>query len=260
MDKQAVFRDMFAEASAKSRFRNLFTEIFQKNRLDAYINEENIEKFEQLTVLMLETNALMNITALTTPEKIIPLHYADCVAIAPYIPEGATVIDIGCGGGFPLLPLAIVRPDLHLVGVDSTEKKIRYVENTAKTLKLDVKTIAARAEGLGHDPAHREKYDVAISRAVARMNVLSELALPLVRVGGVFLAMKGAAGQEEMAEAAAGCVRLGGAPEPSSALAPSYSLYTLGETEARTLLQVPKTTPTPPEFPRSFGNMKKKPL
>ncbi len=240
----------------QAAFRDLFAEIFRKNGLDIYINEKIIEKFEKLTVAMLETNAVMNITALTTLEKIIPLHYADCVAVAPHIPENATVIDIGCGGGFPILPLAIVRPDLHLVGVDSTEKKVKYVQNTAKMLNLDVKTIAARAEDLGCDSFHREKYDIVISRAVARMNVLDELALPLVRVGGVFIAMKGAAGLEEMAEAASGCVRLGGeACEPLV-----YDLHAFEEVEMRTLLNVRKNTPTPPEFPRSFGNIKKKPL
>lgn len=237
-------------------FRDIYVEIFRKNGLDAYINDEIMQKFECLTDIMLETNAVMNITALTTFEKIIPLHYADCVAVAQHIPVNSTVIDIGCGGGFPILPLAIVRPDLHLLGVDSTEKKVKYVQKAADTLGLTVKTLAARAEELGRDPAHREKYDVAISRAVARMNVLDELALPLVREDGLFIAMKGAAGREEMNEAIVGCARLGGTAYDVR----EYPLHTCDETEARTLLSVHKTTPTPAEFPRSFGNIKKKPL
>ena len=239
-----------------TQFRALYTEIFQKNDLDAYVTDAYIEKFEQLTRIMLETNAVMNITALTTLEKIIPLHYADCVAVAQYIPANSTVIDIGCGGGFPILPLAIVRPDLQLLGVDSTEKKVKYVQKAADTLGLQVKTLSARAEELGRDPAHRAKYDVAISRAVARMNVLDELALPLVREGGLFIAMKGAAGREEMQEAASGCIRLGGTAQTVT----EYPLHTCEESEARTVLAVQKTAATPAEFPRAFGNIKKKPL
>ena len=116
----------------KHTFEKIFSDIFEKNELHAYINDENIEKFWNLTQLMLETNAVMNITAITDIEKIIPLHYADCVKIADLIPQNATVADIGCGGGFPILPLAIVRPDLRLIGIDSTEKKARYVSETAK--------------------------------------------------------------------------------------------------------------------------------
>ncbi len=237
-------------------FQTLYTEIFRKNGLDAYIKDEFIDRFERLTQIMLETNAVMNITALTTLEKIIPLHYADCVLAAAHIPPGSSVIDIGCGGGFPILPLAIVRPDLRLVGVDSTEKKVRYVEFAAEKLELSVQTVAARAEDLGKNPVHRETYDMAISRAVARMNVLDELALPLVRVGGTFIAMKGAAGVEEMQEAKVGCTRLGG----DSADVCSYRLHTVDGTEARTLLTVHKRRTTPTEFPRPFGSIKKKPL
>ena len=115
-------------------FREYFIRIFHKNGLESYITEENIHKFYDLTVNMVETNKVMNITALTTVDKIIPLHYADCVKAAAHIPQNATVADIGCGGGFPILPLAIVRPDLKLVGIDSTEKKIRYVQNTVNEL------------------------------------------------------------------------------------------------------------------------------
>ena len=108
-------------------FRELFIRIFEKNGLFSYATEENIRKFHALTDMMIQTNRVMNITALTTEDKIIPLHYADCVKICNLLPEHAKVIDIGCGGGFPLLPLAIVRPDLQLTGLDSTEKKISLI-------------------------------------------------------------------------------------------------------------------------------------
>ena len=239
-----------------SQFEKLFTEIFQKNGLENYIRNDTVEKFEKLTEIMIQTNAVMNITALTTMEKIIPLHYADCVKIADRIPEGATVIDVGCGGGFPILPLAIVRPDLKITGLDSTDKKVRYVQNTADELGLKINTISARAEDAAKTPQYRDSFDVAISRAVARMNLLDELCMPFVKIDGVFIAMKGAAGQEELEEAKNGIQRLGG----QITGAEEYVLYTEMEEEKRTVIEIRKVTATSKEFPRGFGAIKKKPL
>ena len=237
-------------------FREYFIRVFEKNGLEAYSTDENIRKFYDLTVKMVETNKVMNITALTTEEKIIPLHYADCVKISEWLPRGANIMDIGCGGGFPLLPLAIVRPDLQITGLDSTEKKIKYVENTAKQLGLSIKAISGRAEDLAKDPLYREQYDVVISRAVARLNVLDELCLPFVKVGGEFLAMKGSAGIEEMNEANTGIGRLGGKIMEY----PEYDLYTADNAEKRFAIRIKKTQKTPIEFPRAFGAIKKRPL
>lgn len=239
-----------------SQFKELFTEIFQNNGLEIYIRDDNIEKFEKLTEIMIQTNAVMNITALTTIEKIIPLHYADCVKIAEKIPEGSTVIDIGCGGGFPILPLAIVRPDLKITGLDSTDKKVRYVQNTAHELGLRISTLSARAEEAAKMVQYRDFFDVAISRAVARMNLLDELCMPFVKVGGTFIAMKGAAGQEELDEAQNGIEKLGGVITKMD----EYDLYTGHENEKRTVIEITKLKDTPKEFPRGFGAIKKKPL
>lgn len=239
-----------------SQFRELFTEVFQKNCLEQYIRDDIIAKFSELTDIMIATNAVMNITALTTVEKIIPLHYADCAKVAEFIPQGARVADIGCGGGFPILPLAIIRPDLRLVGVDSTEKKIKYVQSTADRIGLNVKAVSGRAEDLAKMTEHRDAYDVVVSRAVARLNVLDELCMPFVQVGGKFIAMKGAAGQEELEEARNGIQKLGGEINTTK----EYGLYT-GETdEKRVLIEIKKTQITPKEYPRGFGAMKKKPL
>lgn len=239
-----------------SQFEKLFTEIFRKNGLENYIRNDTVQKFEKLTEIMIRTNAVMNITALTTMEKIIPLHYADCVKIADRIPEGASVIDVGCGGGFPILPLAIVRPDLKITGLDSTDKKVRYVQSTADELGLKINTISARAEDAAKTPQYRDSFDVAISRAVARMNLLDELCMPFVKIDGVFIAMKGAAGQEELEEAKNGIQRLGG----QITCAEEYNLYTGLEEEKRTVIEIRKVTATPKEFPRGFGAIKKKPL
>ena len=237
-------------------FEALFREIFVRNDLEQYINHENIQKFKKLTEIMLETNQNMNITAITDVEKIIPLHYADCVKIAKYIPAGAKVLDVGCGGGYPILPLAIVRPDLRITGLDSTEKKIKYVQKTANELGLHIQTIAARAEDVAKLPDHRESYDAVIGRAVARLNVLDELCIPFVKVGGKFIAMKGLAGFEERDEAKTGIARLGGTVVDAI----EYDLNLTEQSERRTLILVDKVLNTPKEFPRGFGAIKKKPL
>ena len=231
-----------------------FTRIFEKNGLEEWCRDEIMDKFFILTRRMVETNAVMNITALTTTDKIIPLHYADCVIAAKYIPENAKVVDIGCGGGFPILPLAIVRPDLTLVGVDSTAKKIRYVQSVADELGLAVTAVAGRAEE--YQEVCRETFDVAISRAVARLNILDELCMPYVKVGGKFIAMKGAAGEEEKQEALGGIELLGG----SLTAMTEYELYTEQGSEVRTLIEIQKTQKTPIKYPRAFGAIKKKPL
>ena len=239
-----------------SEFTNLYTDIFQKNGLDCFIRDDIIVQFEKLTEIMVSTNQVMNITALTTLEKIIPLHYADCVMIEKHIPLNATVLDVGCGGGFPILPLAIIRPDLRITGLDSTEKKIRYVQNTADELGLSVQTVSGRAEDMAKLSDYRDQFDVVVSRAVARLNVLDELCMPFVRVGGSFIAMKGCAGRDEAAEAEIGISKLCGSIQNIF----EYDLHTGNEIEKRFVIQIQKNAATPKEFPRSFGAIKKKPL
>ena len=237
-------------------FSEIFCSIFEKNDLGRYATPYNIQQFEKLTEIMLDTNQSMNITAITEVEKIIPLHYADCVKIAAYIPQNATVLDVGCGGGFPILPLAIVRPDLRITGLDSTDKKIRYVKQAGEQLGVNIQTLSARAEDAAKLSEYRENFDIVIGRAVARLNVLDELCIPFVRVGGCFLAMKGLAGTEEHAEAEIGIEKLSG--QTREVL--EYDLYTQSDVEKRTLIVIEKISKTPKEFPRAFGAIKKKPL
>lgn len=238
------------------RFNEIFSEIFKKNGLGAYVHSESIEKFQNLTQIMLETNAVMNITAITEVGKIIALHYADCVKIADLIPKNASVVDIGCGGGFPILPLAIVRPDLKLIGIDSTEKKAKYVAETGKQLGLNVQTIAGRAEELAKIPSMRQSFDVAVSRAVARLNILDELCMPFVKNGGYFITMKGAVGLQEFDEARQGIKKMGGKIDKTE----EYSLYTEKQVERRTIFIIRQENVIPEIYPRAFAAIKKKPL
>lgn len=238
-------------------FTPLFHAVFRANHLESYTKPAIVDKFRALTDRLLAVNAVMNLTALNTPEKIIPLHYADCALIADRIPAGATIADVGCGGGFPTFPLAILRPDLHITAIDSTGKKIKYVEETAQLLDLvNIRAVTARAEELGRDAAWREQFDLVTSRAVARLSLLDELCLPLCRVGGALLLLKGAAGLEELDEARAGIRRLGG----GEAVGETLTLDTLTDREARTLITITKIEPTPREFPRQFGQIRKRPL
>ena len=178
------------------------------NRLDEFAGDP---RFPRLCRLLLEANEKVNLTAVRDPLGVCVLHFADCLTLLPFIPEGARVVDVGCGGGFPSLPLAIARPDITVTALDSTEKKLRFVADAARELGLDnISTLYARAEDAGRDPALRESFDCAVSRAVAPLDVLAELCLPLVRTGGRLAAMKSRSADGELTAARPVISKLGG--------------------------------------------------
>ncbi|MBQ9779540.1 MAG: 16S rRNA (guanine(527)-N(7))-methyltransferase RsmG [Clostridia bacterium] len=241
----------------KEKFFELFRKNLRLNGLETYDDPRIIDQFHELTVLMLAKNEVMNITAIKDVKKIIPLHYMDCIKISKYIQQNAKVLDVGCGGGFPTLPLAIVRPDLTITALDSTEKKVKYVQETSDRLDLKVKTIAERAEILAQNENYREKFDVVTSRAVARLNILNELCLPFVKTDGKAVIMKGAAGQEELNEAKSGIEKLGGI---NTKLINDEIWLDCENHEKRTIIVIEKKQHTPIQYPRQFGQIKKKPL
>ncbi len=237
-------------------FYAIYNRVLQENGLEAYSTPEAAEKFSALLDEMLRVNAFMNLTAVTDPEQIIARHFADSMTCLSYIPEGAKVLDVGTGGGFPSLPIAILRPDVTVTALDSTEKKLKYVQNTAGLLGLsNLSTLYARAEEAGNT-ALRESFDVVCARAVARLNILSELCLPFVKVSGCFVAMKGAAAEEELAEAKAGIALLGGAIGEHR----QFLLQTGDEPQHRSIILVQKQAKTPEKYPRNYGRINKKPL
>ena len=243
----------------KDEFAAEYRRIFAENGLDRFISDELIDKFFRLTEYMLEQNAVMNLTAITEPGEVILKHYADSLTVAEHLDEGKTVIDVGCGAGFPSLPLAIARPDLRVMALDSTEKRIHYVKACAKLLGLsNLSALAARAEDAANSEM-REKYDYATARAVARLNILAEYCLPFLKVGGVFLPMKAKSGAEEMAEAKNAFATLRGEVLFSKefTLADTKSE---GEAQTRLIAGIRKTARTEKIYPRNNAQIKKIPL
>lgn len=236
-------------------FSAAFRRAFSVPALEAFLPLE--ERFCALTRLLLQENEKTNLTAITDPADIAYLHYADSLSASAYLPAGAKVIDVGCGGGFPTLPLAIARPDLQMTALDSTAKKLHFVASAAETLGLsNVTVLNARAEEVGQDPAHRGRYDAAVSRAVARMQVLAELCLPLVARGGSLVALKGAAAREELDAAARGIALLGGRIVSMTAV----DLGDCGRAASHNVILITKTEETPKMYPRNFSQINKKPL
>ena len=241
----------------KQLFTSNLSKIFSQNGLSSLLSIEIMEKFYLLTVRMLEENEKYNLTAITDPDKIILNHYADCCAMASRLKKGSYIIDVGCGAGFPSLPLAIVRPDLKILAVDSTAKRVSYVDQTAKMLGLDnLKAEVMRAEDGGKNPEYREKFDYATARAVAEMRVLSELTLPFVKVGGQLVAMKGKNAEFELAGAKKAIATLGGRGTKCEQI----TLKGGAELLTHPLIIVDKKEKTPATFPRPFAQISKKPL
>lgn len=240
-----------------AKFTSELNTVFKKYGFSGLLTRERADAFAALTERMLTVNETFNLTAVTEPGAVLRLHYLDCAFPASKIPKGASVLDVGTGAGFPALPLAILRPDLKITAADSTEKRVRYVEETAKMLGLsNLKTVVMRAEDGGRDPALRESFDVVISRAVAEMRTLAELSLPFVKVGGQFLAMKGKNAQYELQDAKRALAMLGG----KTVSVEDFSFENNGETVLHPLITVKKIAPTPAAYPRPFAQISKKPL
>ncbi len=238
-------------------FKGSCVRIFDENEL-VVPNNEQLEKLFALTERMIEVNKSMNLTAITEPNAIILKHYADSVTICPYINKNARIIDIGCGAGFPSLPLAIMRPDVDILALDSTAKRIEYVRQTARLLELDnLNAVAARAEELANRPEYRESFDHATARAVAYLPVLSELCLPFVKKNGSFIAMKAAQGEDELALAKNAIKLCGGIVESNNTI----ELFENGCSQGkRKIIVVKKESGTPTKYPRHFSQISKKPL
>ena len=204
--------------------------------------------------LLLETNKVMNLTAITEPRDVAALHFLDSAALLTLEDfHGKSVVDVGTGAGFPGLPLRILEPTIRLTLLDSLGKRVQFLESVCRELGLtDVSCIHSRAEEFAG--AHRESYDLAVSRAVAALPVLCELCLPYTKVGGVFLAMKTTDSAQELEEAAHCIQVLGGRAEP-----PMDDLIP-GTDITHRILPIRKVAPTPKGYPRRWAVLQKHPL
>ena len=233
--------------------------------INLQLSDKQKEQMFLLSERLVEVNKVMNLTAITDEDGIILRHLVDSVLISEYFEPNSTVIDVGCGAGFPSLPLAILRPDLKICALDSTEKRIRYVDETAKILGLEnVRAVAARAEDFAKLPEHREKYDYATARAVASLPMLCELTIPFVKVGGSLIAMKSKGAHEEFESSRSAIRQLAGAKSLEQTKLIESSLFGKinGEeiNENRTIVVMNKISSTPKTFPRKFAQIKKSPL
>ena len=216
--------------------------------------QDAVHQLIQFSGRLLETNKVMNLTAITEPEEVAKLHLLDSAALLTLADfRGKSVVDVGTGAGFPGMPLRLIEPSLHLTLLDSLGKRITFLQGCCDTLGLpDVRCVHARAEEFAG--AHRESYDIAVSRAVATLRLLAELCLPLVKVGGQFLAMKSSGSDGEIEEAQKAVATLGG----KLTAVRDYPIP--GTNITHRLVLIEKISPTPKKYPRPFAKIKKSPL
>ena len=225
------------------------------------LSAEEIRAFQIYATMLKEKNKVMNLTAVDDDKGIAMKHFIDSLTLCPYIRQEEakskkqlTFIDVGTGAGFPGLPVKISCPELSVTLMDSLDKRLKFLNEVIAALDLkDCSTVHSRAEDAGRNKKFREKYDIVTARAVARLSVLAEYCLPLVKVGGVFLAMK-AHSDEEETEASKAIALLGGTIEKTDT-------FTLPGTDMeRTIIVVRKIRPTPARFPRKAGTPSKTPI
>ena len=226
----------------------MITQILSPLRPD--LTKAQLAQFETYYAMLADWNTRVNLTAITEPEDVAKKHFLDSLAAAPYLKPGASIVDVGTGAGFPGLPLLILRPDLRVTLMDSLQKRLTFLEAVLKELKLKAELVHARAEDAGQNPMYREKFDIALTRAVSGLPVLCELTLPLVKVGGVSIAYKGDCAEELAASGNA----------LSVLHATAERVVIPADYGARELVILTKTGTTPKQYPRKAGTPSKNPL
>ena len=224
------------------------------SELQIPFSEEKLDKFRTYYTMLEEKNAVMNLTAIKGEKDTARLHFLDCAALLSLCGfAGKSVIDIGTGAGFPGIPLKILQPDIALTLLDSHGKRMNFVSDVCKALGFsETRCLCERAEDVCCDIGG--SFDIAVSRAVARLNILCELCLPFVHIGGVFIAMKGPDCADELSQARHAIELLGGGK-------PEIKTYRIPGTDiVHSAVLIPKRASTPPLSPRSFGRIKKAPL
>lgn len=227
----------------------------QAQKIGVNITDEQAEKFYSYTNMLLEWNEKINLTAITELDEIIQKHFIDSLTISKYLKENDSIIDVGTGAGFPGIPLKIVRDDISVTLLDALNKRINFLNEVIEQNKLtNIKTIHARAEEAGKNKNLRESFDIATSRAVAPLNVLVEYLLPLVKIGGKCICMKGSNTKEEIENSRKAINILGGKIERIEELElPDSDIK-------RTIIVIKKEKNTPSKYPRKAGTPSKMPI
>lgn len=230
--------------------------VLVKNDLSAFSKPEICSKLTEFCKYLLEQNQLFNLTAIKTPEDAALLHFADSLTISEFLPENSKVLDIGSGAGFPAIPLAIARPDLNITALDSTQKRIDFINRSAAMLGLsNLKAVCHRAEDVT-GKEFKESFDIVTARAVASYPILLELAIPAVKIGGQFVAMK----SKDVSRETLGIekvFKLLGIAKPTFN---NVKISNNDEEFERTIVTLKKLTATPPKYPRAYAQIKKRPI
>lgn len=229
--------------------------ISQAKGLGIKVTAEQAEKFQRYMELLIEWNEKLNLTAITEPDEIVEKHFIDSLTLllACGLKEGGKLLDVGTGAGFPGVPVKIMRPDLEVTLLDGSNKRLNFLGQLCGELGIECRRVHKRAEEAGLDKAMRESYDLVTARAVAQLRVLCEYCLPLVKMKGFFVAMKGPGAGDELAEAKNALDILGGDKV-------EVKQFELPEAGERNLIVVRKLSFTPKGYPRHGGTISKHPL
>ena len=234
-------------------FKNKMIELARM--INDELTEDQLENFFKYMNLLLEWNEKINLTAITDVDDIILKHFIDSMTVLKYIEKDKSIIDVGTGAGFPGIPIAIRREDVKITLLDSLNKRINFLNEVCSELKINnIETIHGRAEEAGQNKKYREKYDIAVSRAVANMTTLSEYLIPFVKVGGICICMKGSEIDHELEQAKFAIKELGGKIE-------KVEKFNLPDSDIeRNIVIIKKIKTTPNKYPRKAGMPSKMPI
>ncbi len=219
------------------------------------VDDEAFARLDTFAEMLIETNKSFNLTAIKEPDDVTVKHFVDCLTLFKYvdIPKNAKIIDVGTGAGFPGLVLKLARPDIQMTFLDSTKKRLGFIENVLNECAVQGEILHMRAEETAQLTKYREKFDFSTARAVAALPVLSEYCLPFVKLGGSFISMKSAESNEELIEAKKAISILGGKIQEDI-------LFDLVENMPRRIIKIRKVSQTPTKYPRPSAQISKKPI
>ncbi len=224
-------------------------------KYDVQLTNDQIDCLDKFADMLVEWNKKFNLTAITEPTQIVYKHFIDSLLVlkAVELKNNASLADIGTGAGFPSTPISIVRRDVEVTQIDSLRKRVGFLQHVSDNFHLKIRTIHGRAEELGKKDEYREQFDYVTARAVAPLQKLSEYCLPLVKIGGFFIAMKGSEYEVEVDDSKKAIDVLGGQIE-------KIKNFELPDSSARNIILIKKISRTPTKYPRNSGKISKKPI